>query len=135
VSTRRDRALTRLEGLWRLVDAASTVRDIATETRVMRFAVPAPVTFYLHAEHVTVTIRRVAAPLIEVRATLYGAPGWRLASDQDDAGVYVVARRRAFVGSVSFDVQVPPGTYLHLNLEHGQLRFDRFNGILDLPIR
>jgi hypothetical protein len=70
-----------------------------------------------------------------IAAQLQAAFGWRIASDQDGAGVYFVARRRPVVGGLSralFRVNVPYETYLVLNLTSGRLVLDEVNGTLEL---
>jgi hypothetical protein len=72
----------------------------------------------------------------EVQATL-GAPfAWRVASDQDEAGIYFVAHRRPLVGALavaSFHISVPPETYLILKLDNVRMTLDDVNGTVELP--
>lgn len=125
-----------LETLWKVINAAGTVRDIAQETKTLQFTVTSQTTFYLHVEYAAVTIAHHHATTIEVDAALQAGFGWRLHSDQDEAGVYVVAKRRAIVGGVSrgkFVIRIPHGTYLALRLEHCSLTLDEVNTTLQLP--
>ena len=46
------------------------------------------------AKHAEVRVSRWEFPRIEVTAQLQAPWGWRVESEQDDAGVYFVARRR-----------------------------------------
>lgn len=62
--------------------------------------------------------------------------GWRIASDQDEVGVYVAAARRAVVGGLSsarFVVRLPVDTHLMLNLLDGTLKLRNINGTLEIP--
>lgn len=90
-----------LDKLWKVINAAGTVRDLAQESKTLRFQVQPPITLYLHAEHATVIIHRHDEPVITVDTVLQAGFGWRLADDQDDAGVYLVAKRRTLVGGMS----------------------------------
>lgn len=124
-----------LDTLWKMVSAASTVRDLAQEARSYEFFVPTPGTFYLHAEQATVRIARWQHPKISVRVSLQAGFGWRLKTDQDEAGVYLVAKRRAVVGSMArsnFEVMVPQQTYLVLRLEPGGVLLDNVQGTLHI---
>lgn len=130
-----------LNSLWQMVNAtasaAASVRDITQHTKQYTFVVtPAPTTFYLRAENAVVHIRRWDRPLIEMTVKLQGAFGWRIATDQDDAGVYIAAKRRLLVGNLSsatFDAIMPYHVYLTLKLEPGSLFLDNLDGTLNIP--
>jgi hypothetical protein len=126
----------KLNTLWQIVSAASTVRDIAQHSRSYHFAVSGPVTFYLRADHTDVHLLRWVQPRIEVTTRLQGAFGWRVAAEQDEAGVYMAARRRSVVGGLStarFEVRVPRDTYLIFKLHAGSLSLDGIDGTLHIP--
>lgn len=126
----------RLNTLWQAVNAASTVAELARQTQTYHFSVVGPVTFYLKAENAEVKITRWQQPKIEITVQLQAAFGWRLAAEQDEAGVYVVARRRALVGGLSratFNILVPSDAYLVLNLSDGKLTLDHIDGSLRIP--
>jgi hypothetical protein len=74
--------------------------------------------------------------MIEVSVQLQAAFGWRLVTDQDDAGVYMVAKRRAVVGGLSravFRVHVPQDTYLVLRVNKGHVLLEDVDGMLTIP--
>ncbi len=125
-----------LNTLWQLMNAASTVSELARHTQTYRFgAMSGPITLYLRAEYAEVQITRWRQPQVVITAQLQAAFGWRIASDQDEAGVYFVARRRPVVGGLSralFRVSVPYETYLVLNLNSGRLVLDDVDGTLEL---
>lgn len=126
----------RLNTLWQMANAASSVRDFTQESRVYTFQVDPLVTFYLQADNTEVHVKRWERPMIEVKTTLQAPFGWRVVTDQDDVGVYVVARRRAVVGGLSsarFTVVVPRAAYLILKLAEGALKLDNINGTLRIP--
>lgn len=125
-----------LNTLWQAVNAASTVTDLARQSQTFYFGVHRPVTFYLQAEGAEVKITRWTQPKIEVVALLQAPFGWRLATDQDDAGVYVVAKRRPVVGGLAratFSILVPTETYLMLKLVDGRVTLDHVDGELHVP--
>lgn len=125
-----------LNTLWQMVNAASTVRDMAQHTKVFYFPVMGPLTFYLSAENATVQVRRWHRPMIEATVVLQAAFGWRIATDQDDVGVYIAAKRRLGVGGIAsarFEILVPKDTYLVIKLEDGALLVDDVNGTLHVP--
>lgn len=126
-----------LNTLWQAVNAVSSLREFTRQERTYYFAVQSPpVTFYLAADNATVQIIRWQRPLIEVTTSLQGAFGWRIAAEQDEAGVYMAAKRRSVIGglaSARFEARVPADTYLVLRLENGALFMDNVNGVLRIP--
>jgi hypothetical protein len=126
-----------LNTLWQLVNAASTVSELARHTQTYRFGVMGgPITLYLRAEFAEVQIARWGQPQVTITAQLQAAFGWRIAADQDEAGVYFVARRRPVVGNLSralFRVRVPHSTYLVLKLSNGRLVMEEVEGTLNIP--
>ena len=122
----------RIETIWRLVNTAS---DLVYENKAYEFNITSPVTFYFDAQHAAVALARWQEPRITIRARLQAGFGWRIATEQDDAGVYVVAKRRTLVGGMAqakFSVQVPHHTYCILKLQNGALALDDINGTLNI---
>lgn len=122
--------------LRKLAAAAGTVRDIAFESRSYEFQVQQPLTLYLDAGPAHVTLQRSTEPRITVDIRLQAGFGWRIIHDQDEAGVYIVARRRAIVGPIAraeFMVSVPDSVDTVLKLENGQLTLNDINGMVELP--
>ncbi len=125
-----------LDTLWKVLGAASSVREMAQETRRYQFQVTPPLTFYLHTEAASVRVLRWSLPAIDIRAELQAGFGWRVQTDQDEAGVYLVAKRRPVVGSLAraqFSITVPDDTYLVLRLEDGALLLDNLDGTFHIP--
>jgi hypothetical protein len=126
----------KLNLLWQAVNVAGELRDIARERRSYVFNTPEPTTFYLRAERASVSIRRWAQARIEVQLRLDAAFGWNVATDQDEAGVYVVAHRRRVIGGMSralFEIALPQPTYLMLKLHQGKLILEDLDGTLQIP--
>jgi hypothetical protein len=125
-----------LNTLWQALNVASSVTELARHTETYHFGVRGAVTLYLQAEGAEVRVFRWTEPKIEVTAQLQAKFGWRMATDQDDAGVYVVARRRPVVGSFSsalFKVLVPQSAYLILKLADGRVVLEHLDGTLHVP--
>ena len=62
--------------------------------------------------------------------------GWQLATDQDEAGVYIIARRKALIGSIGrakFDIKLPEQAHISLNLKNCQVCLAELNRALELP--
>jgi hypothetical protein len=125
-----------LNTLWQAVNMASSVTELARQSQTFHFNVKGAVTFYLQAESAEVRITRWNESKIEVMAQVQAAFGWRMETDQDDAGVYVVARRRLVVGTLSsavFSVLVPQSTYLILKLTDGRVTLNHIDGTIQVP--
>jgi hypothetical protein len=125
-----------LNTLTELVNAVSTVAELARASQTYRFNVGSATTFYLHAEQAEIRLQRHAAPQIEISAQLQAPFAWRIGSDQDDVGVYFVARRRPVVGAMAgavLTVIVPDDCYLVLKLVSCRLSLDGINGTVEIP--
>lgn len=126
----------KLNTLWQLVSTVSDLRSMIRHTRTYYFSTIGPVTIYLRADAAEVRIMRWALPKVEITAILEGSFGWRVATDQDDAGVYVVARRKPLVGrmsSAAFSLVVPHDAHLMLNIDDGRVVLEHMNGTLHIP--
>lgn len=125
-----------LNTLWQVVSAAQQVAELARSVQTYRFTVQKVVTFYMHVASAEVRVVRWTHAYIEVEAALQAPFGWRIATDQDEAGVYFVARRRPVVGGLAgatFTVGVPAPTHVILKLDEAQLRLDQVSGTIELP--
>ena len=125
-----------LNTLNELASAVSTVAEMARQSQTYRFNVSGAITLYMDLESAEVRVLRRPDPAVEVIANLQVPFAWRIATDQDEAGVYVVARRRPVVGSVAsaaFQVNVPPDTYIVLKLKDCRLSLDALTGTVELP--
>lgn len=122
--------------MWQLVNAAGAVRDLTRHTKTYFFATPQPITFYLQTEEAVIQINRWARPMVEVTVKLQGSFGWRVLTDQDEVGVYMVAKRRAVVGSFSsalFEAYLPYTANVILQTQNCDLQINNLNGELQLP--
>ena len=126
----------RLNTLWQLASTAAQIADLARSSQVYRFNVDAGTTFYLHAATAEVSVTRWNEPVIEVEAALQAPFGWRVETDQDEAGVYFVAKRRPVVGGLAgatFRVRVPQTAYLVLKLDNARLCLEGISDMVELP--
>jgi hypothetical protein len=125
-----------LNTLWQAVSTISDIRAMTRRQQTYYFSTLGAITFYLRAENAEVQVIRWGLPKVEVNVTLHGAFGWRVAADQDEAGVYVVARRRALVGGLSralFTVIVPHSAFLMLHVDDGRVVMEHVNGVVEIP--
>ncbi|MCD4684812.1 MAG: hypothetical protein K8S97_02610, partial [Anaerolineae bacterium] len=96
------------------------------------FNVTPPTTVYLRASHCRVTIRPTHDKKVTLEATMQRAFGVEFASDQDEAGVYIVVRRKPIVGTVTradLTLIVPQETRLALHLTPGDVIFESVEGM------
>jgi hypothetical protein len=125
-----------LNTLWHLAGTAAQVAELARRTQVYSFNAPPNATFYMHTAGAEVRVTRWDARKIEVFAQLQAQFGWRIETDQDDAGVYFVAHRRPVVGGLAgaaFTVSVPPDCHLMLRLDDCRLTLDGVQGTFEIP--
>lgn len=100
------------------------------------FSVTLPVTVYIHASNARVTVHRGAPDQVTLDAALQASFGWHFVAEQDDSGVYIVARRRPIVGALSFarfTLTVPDGARLLADLRGGSLHLADLDGQIDIP--
>lgn len=127
-----------LNRLWQAAQTIADLRDLTRHRRTFTFMTQGPITVYLRSEQADVRVMRWALPRVEVTATLEGAFGWRMGTDQDEAGVYIAARRRAMVGALShalFEIVAPEDAWLLLKLDDGRVTLEGVQGALQIPPR
>lgn len=124
-----------LNTLAQVANAASTLAELTRKTSKHRFNVSSSTTFYLDVSHAEVRVLRHGEPVVEVNAMLQAPFAWRLVSDQDEAGVYVVAKRRPVVGGLAgalFSIVVPYQAHLVLRLERCRLCLESLDGTFQI---
>ena len=110
---------------------ADTAASATSKTFIQSFEVSIPTTVYVRASMSEVTLRYKPGNRVEVSANLRASFGWELVAEQDEAGIYIVAKRKPLVGQLSsanFDLSVPPGVNLMFNLTPGTVRVMNING-------
>src|SRR5689334_14414230 len=88
-----------------------TATNAATKSYDQVFDVVLPVTIFVRASHSSVTVQMKPGNQVRVTANLQAFFGWELVAEQDDAGIYIVAKRKPIMGSLSrakFTLIVPP---------------------------
>ncbi len=125
-----------LDNIWKALRIVGAARELAIETRRFNWEVAAGTTFFLQAEYADIQLVAHERPEIQAKIELQAGFGWQLATDQDEAGVYVIARRKALIGSIgraNFDIKLPQQTHISLKLENCQLCFAKLSTALDMP--
>jgi hypothetical protein len=113
-----------------------TAVGAASRSFVQVFDVRPPVTVYVRASQSDVTVRREPGSRVELSANLRASFGWELAAEQDEAGVYIVAKRKPVVGAIStakFALTVPPEANLVFHLTPGAIHLMGVDGKIDIP--
>ena len=124
-----------LDNIWQALRIVGAARELAIETRRFNWEVAAGTTFFLQAEHADIHLQAHERPEIQAKVELQAGFGWQLATDQDEAGVYMIARRKALIGSVSrakFEIKLPRQAHISLKLENCQLSLAELSAALDL---
>jgi hypothetical protein len=125
-----------MENAWKALKLVGAARELAIETRRFSWEAAAGATFYLQAEYAHIRLAAHSRHEILARIELQAGFGWQLATDKDEAGVYIVARRKPLIGSIGrgkFDITVPTDVHLSLKLERCLLCLDDLNTSLDFP--
>ena len=120
------------------LELLSTLRAlprVAHEQRLAAYEVGGPVTVYVRADHARVTVRRALEPRVQIVGELRQAFGWEWVTERDEAGIYVVLKRRPLVGalaSADLTLIVPPDAYLVFHLTPGSVHLADFEGRLSV---
>jgi hypothetical protein len=116
---------------------AETVLSRLRHRRDLRvFPVVGPMTIYISGSQCGVAVIYHAQNHVELYTSLYAAFGVRVIVEQDEAGIYIVLRRRRLLGLFSrSEVTVKLPTYCHLafNLTPGTIRIEQLHGTLEIP--
>lgn len=124
-----------LDNLWKLMSVASTVRDFTSDNKTLSYRVGKAPTLYIHIESGKVRISRHHQPEVTIHIQIQPTFAWRTQTEQDDAGVYLVAKpRRGFTGISTglFEIMAPFDTYFIIKAEQGQLILNNFNETLHI---
>ena len=125
-----------VDKFWKALDLLSSARDLTRETTTYRWQVEPPNTFYIDAEYADISLSRQEGVEILATVKLQAAFSWQIATQQDKAGVYMVARRKPLIGSIgrgSFQIRVPSDVHVSLKLQHCQLCLNDQLCELELP--
>lgn len=125
-----------MDNIWKALKLVGAARDLALETRRFRWEAAARTTLYLEAEHADIRLSAHDQREVQARIELQAGFGWQLATDQDRAGVYIVARRKPLIGALGrgqFDLVVPADLRLSLKLQDCLLSLDGLSASLEFP--
>ena len=123
-----------LENLRQALHLLNSARGLAVESKTYQWTVKPAMTFFLQAEHADVKLARHDKSQVLAKVELRAGFGWQMAAEQDEAGIYMVAKRKPLIGSIGrgkFDVTLPGGIHVTLKLEQCQLCFNSLNASLD----
>lgn len=99
------------------------------------FKVEAPVTVFVRGTKCKVMVQYHEMEQVELHAHLYNAFGLKFVTEQDDAGVYIVAKRRRFLGWISraeFVLRVPHYANLAFNVTPGTVQLNDVAGVVNI---
>lgn len=125
-----------LNTLTQVANAASSLAELTRKSTTYHFNVVGDTMFYLDVSQAEVRVLRHRVPVIEVSMMLQAPFAWRVGSDQDEAGVYIVAKRRPVVGGLAgavFSIVVPDNAHLVLKLERCRLCLEAVDGTFQIP--
>ena len=126
----------RLDNLRQALRLLNSARGLAVESKTYQWEVKPAATFFLQAEHADVKLARHDKLQALAKVELQAGFGWQMAVEQDEAGVYMIAKRKPLIGGIGrsqFDVTLPDSIHVTLKLEQCRLRFDSLNACLDFP--
>lgn len=106
-----------------------------TRSHLRVFKVDAPVTIFVRGTKCKVTVQYHELEQVELHAHLYNAFGLQFVTEQDDAGVYIVAKRRRFLGWISraeFVLRVPAYANLAFNVTPGTVQLEQVTGVVNI---
>lgn len=116
---------------WRIFQTARDLADVTKERWTDAYEVSGPTTVYVRGSHCRLTVERAAAPRVQVEGEMQQSFGWDWVTERDDAGIYVVLKRRRLVGALSYAalrLVVPPDAYLVFHLTPGSVVLADFEG-------
>ena len=106
-----------LGNFWNAINLISAARDLAVETRRFQWDVTIPNTFYLDVEHADIRLSWHDQLQVVAKLELQAGFGWQWTTDQDTAGVYIVAKRKPLIGSIGrgkLAFTLPHGVHISL---------------------
>src|SRR5258708_37206878 len=84
-----------------VVATAETAVGATTKSFTQNFEITLPTTVYVRASMADVIVYYGPDNRVEIEASLRASFGWELVAEQDEAGVYIVAKRKLLVGTLS----------------------------------
>lgn len=121
--------------IFQIYDRARGLPNITQRRYVRAYERHGVCTIYVRATHCRVVVQRIAEPRVQVELDLRQSFGWQWRSDADEAGVYVVLKRRRVVGGLSYarlTLQVPHDAFLEFDLAQSRVEMDNVQGRLSI---
>lgn len=109
---------------------------LTREVVAQQFEVSGPVVVFVRATGAQVSVRRQPGRYVRLEADLYVSAGLDVKTEQDDAGVYIVALRKRLVGELSrsdIRLTIPPECDLIADLDRGNLHLNGVTGRVAIP--
>ncbi|MCZ7542427.1 MAG: hypothetical protein M5R40_02300 [Anaerolineae bacterium] len=110
--------------------------QLTREVMAQQFEVSGPTTVYVKATGAQVSVRRRAGRHVSLEANLYVSAGLDVATQQDAAGIYIVALRKRLVGGLSrsdLRLTLPPDCDLIADLDNSNLHLNGMTGRVTIP--
>lgn len=126
----------RLGKFWQALKLVYSARELVAETRQLEWTASPPNTFFLQAEHCDISLAWHDEAQVIARLDLQAGFGWQWTSDQDESGVYLIARRKALIGGIArgrIAVTLPRGIHISLKLARCQLCCQGLDASLEWP--
>lgn len=126
-----------MQTLNQLLQAAEVLNDLTRQKHTHTLpALADDLTVYIHADDAAVRIVRWSRRTVEATIETRPPIGWRMATEYDENGVYIVAMKRGALGRLSkaaLNVFVPQAAHLVLRLQGGLVTLDHVHGTLHIP--
>lgn len=116
-------------------DSKRRIVASGTRSHLRVFKVEAPVTVFVRGTKCKVTVQYHDLEQVELHVHLYNAFGLKFVTEQDEAGVYIVAKRRRFLGWISraeFVLRVPAYANLAFNVTPGTVQLNEVTGVVHI---
>ncbi|MFC1960471.1 hypothetical protein ACFLYO_07150 [Chloroflexota bacterium] len=121
------------EMAWQVFSTVRSLPDVTRRRHVIAYEVQNPITVYVRASHCRVMVQRTTDAQVQIECELRQSFGWNWITERDEAGIYVVLKRKPLVGALSsaaLTLVVPSDAYLVFNLTPGSVHLADFDGRL-----
>ena len=125
-----------LANAWNALKLVGAARELAIETRRFNWDVTTGSTFFLQAEQADIRLVTHRRPEVLAKIELQAGFGRQLLTEQDEAGVYIIVRRKPLIGSIGrcrFDITLPDDIHISFKLDQCKVCFDELTTSLDFP--
>ncbi len=109
---------------------------LTREVMAQQFEVSGPTVVFVKATGAQVSVRRQPGRLVRLEANLFISAGLDVATQQDEAGIYIVALRKRLAGGLSraeLRLILPPDCDLIADLDNSNLHLNGMTGRVTIP--